>query len=116
MDPALTAAARALRHGEPLAALSRIALREDGPALARRGIAMAKLGEFAQAKRLLRLAARRFGPADSVARARCATAEAEVALAARELTAPTQALENAIRTLAGAGDHANALHGSLLLA
>jgi len=85
MDSLITAAARALAAGDPLGALKRVALREDAPALALRGIAMAQLGDFVRAKALVRSAARAFGPKETVARARCVVAEAEIALASREL-------------------------------
>ena len=88
MDSSVTAAARALRAGDVLGALKRVALRDDAPALALRGIAMAQLGDLRRARHLLRRAARRFGPRESVARARCLTAEAEVALATRDLGWP----------------------------
>ena len=70
MDSLITAAARALAMGNPLNALNFIALRDDAPALALRGIAMAQLGDLARAKMLLRRAARAFGPREAVARAR----------------------------------------------
>jgi hypothetical protein len=114
MDSLVSAAARALRAGDPLGALRRIALREDAPALALRGIAMAQLGELAKARLLLRRAARSFGPRESLARARCVSAEAEVALAARELTWPTRALDEALRTFDAHGDRTNAVHARLL--
>jgi len=114
MDSLVTAAARALRAGDPLGALKRIALRDDAPALALRGIAMAQLGEFAKAKLLLRRAGRSFGQRERVARARCVTAEAEVALASRELRWPTRALDEARRTFGALGDHDNRLHAALL--
>ena len=98
MDSLVTAAARALKAGDPLGALKWIALRHDAPALALRGIAMAQLGELAKAKVLLRRAARSFGPRERVERARCVTAEAEVALASRDLRWPTRALDEARRT------------------
>ena len=63
---------------------------------------MAQLGEFAKAKVLLRRAARSFGPRERVERARCVTAEAEVALASRELRWPTHALDEARRTFGAA--------------
>src|SRR5229473_463659 len=85
MDSSITAAGRALRAGDPLGALKRVALRDDPAALALRGIAMAQLGDLTRARALLRRAARGFGPRETVARARCLTAEAEVALAARDL-------------------------------
>ena len=69
MDPLITAAARALAAGDPLGALKRVALRDDAPALALRGIAMAQLGDLVRAKALLRRAARAFGPREAVARA-----------------------------------------------
>jgi DNA-binding transcriptional ArsR family regulator len=114
MDSLVTAAARALKAGDPLGALKRIALRDDAPALALRGIAMAQLGEFVKAKALLRRAARAFGPRERVERARCVTAEAEVALASRELGWPTHALEEARRTFGALGDQDNRLHAVLL--
>ncbi|HWE24168.1 MAG TPA: helix-turn-helix domain-containing protein [Myxococcales bacterium] len=114
MDSLVTSAARALRAGDPLSALQRIALRDDAPALALRGIAMAQLGELAKAKLLLRRAARRFGPTESVQRARCVTAEAEVALAGRDLVWPGRALADALRTFATHADHENSIHARLL--
>jgi Flp pilus assembly protein TadD len=85
MDSLINAAGRALAAGDPLAALKRIALRDDPPALALRGIAMAQLGDLARARELLRSAGRAFGPKEPVARARCAVAEAEIALVSRDL-------------------------------
>src|SRR3569833_598243 len=100
MDSLITAAARALASGDPLGALKRIALRDDAPALALRGIAMAQLGDLTRAKFLLRSAARAFGPRESVARARCVVAEAEIALASRDLAWPAKTLAAARATLA----------------
>src|SRR5690349_15194686 len=114
MDSIVTLAAKALAAGDPLGALKWIALRDDAPALALRGIAMAQLGELAKAKALLRRAARSFGPRARVERARCVTAEAEVALASRELGWPTRALDEARRTFEVLGDHDNGLHAALL--
>ena len=110
MDSLITAAARALAAGDPLGALKRVALRDDAPALALRGIAMARLGDFARAKALLRSAARAFGPREAVARARCVVAEAEIALVSRDLAFPTKALETARATLEAHGDLLNAAH------
>src|SRR5262245_2858902 len=110
MDSLITAAARALAAGDPLGALDRVALRDDPPALALRGIAMAQLGEFARAKALLRSAARAFGAKEAVARARCVVAEAEIALVSRDLTWPAKALDAARATLAAHGDRLNAAH------
>ncbi len=84
MDSLITAAARALAAGDPLGALKRVALRDDAPALALRGIAMAQLGDLVRAKALVRSAARAFGVKEAVARARCLVAEAEIALVSRE--------------------------------
>src|SRR3546814_16367496 len=98
MDSLITAAARALAAGDPLGALNRVALRDDAPALALRGIAMAQLGDFARAKILMRHAARAFGPREAVARARCIVAEAEIALASRELGWDAKALDAARST------------------
>src|SRR5262249_24108164 len=100
--------------GDPLGALRRVALRDDPPALALRGIAMAQLGDLGRARMLLRRAARAFGPREQLARARCAVAEAEIALAARELGWPAGALEAARRVLAAAGDVTNAAHARLV--
>jgi hypothetical protein len=108
MDSLMTAAARALAAGDPLGALNRVALRNDAPALALRGIAMAQLGDLVRARALLRSAARAFGPNEAVARARCMVAEAEIALVARDLGWPTKALGAARATLEEHGDRANA--------
>jgi len=110
VDPLIAAAARALAAGDPLGALNRIALRADARALALRGIAMAQLGDLVRAKALLRRAARAFGPKDAVARARCAVAEAEIALVSRDLGWPTRALAAARATLEQHGDRSNAAH------
>ncbi len=115
MDSLLNAAARALAAGDPLSALNRVSLRQDAPALALRGIAMAQLGDHERARQLLKLAARRFGPQAPVAHARCLIAEAEVCLATRELHAFPRGLSEALETLAERADARNALHGRLLL-
>ena len=99
MDSLITAAARALATGDPLGALKRVALRDDAPALALRGIAMAQLGDLVRAKALLRSAARAFSPKEAVARARCVVAEAEIALVSRDLGWPAKALDAARATL-----------------
>src|SRR6266581_5760158 len=85
MDSLIAAAARALVAGDALGALKHVALRDDPPALALRGIAMAQLGEHPRARALLRRAARGFGAHEELARARCVVAEAEVALAMHDL-------------------------------
>lgn len=110
MDSLITAAARALATGDPLGALKRVALRDDAPALALRGIAMAQLGDVVRAKALLKSAARAFGPKEAVARARCVVAEAEIALVSRDLGWPAKALDAARSTLEKHGDHVNAAH------
>jgi hypothetical protein len=114
MDSLITAAARALAAGDPLGALKRVALRDDAPALALRGIAMAQLGDFDRAKALLKAAARAFGPREAVARARCVVAEAEIALVSRELGFPAKALDAARATLEEHGDRLNAAHARYL--
>jgi hypothetical protein len=114
MDSLITAAARALAAGDPLGALNRVALRDDAPALALRGIAMAQLGDLVRAKALLRRAARAFGPKEAVARARCVVAEAEIALVSRDLGWPAKALDAARATLEAHGDRVNAAHARYL--
>jgi hypothetical protein len=114
MDSLITAAARALAAGDPLGALKRVALRDDAPALALRGIAMAQLGDLVRAKALLRKAARAFGPNETVARARCVVAEAEIALVSRELGWSVKALDAARATLEAHGDWVNAAHARYL--
>jgi len=116
MDALITAAARCLAAGDALGALQRVALRGDPPALALRGIAMAQLGEHPRARELLKEAAKAFGPKEAVARARCVVAEAEVALAMRELGAPPKALLQAATTLDAHDDRANALQARLIAA
>jgi hypothetical protein len=115
MDSLITAAARALAAGDPLGALNRVALRDDPPALALRGIAMAQLGEFARARTLMRTAARAFGPKEAVSCARCIVAEAEIALVSRDLVGwPAKALDTARATLDAHGDRMNAAHARYL--
>ena len=114
MDSMITAAGRALAAGDPLGALKRVALRDDAPALALRGIAMAQLGDLVRAKALLRRAARAFGPKEALARARCVVAEAEIALVSRDLNWPAKALDAARATLEQHGDRVNAAHARYL--
>jgi hypothetical protein len=110
MDSLIAAAALALARGDPVGALNRVALREDAPALALRGIAMAQLGDLERAKALLRSAARAFGPREAVARARCVVAEAEIALVSRDLDFPAKSLDAARTTLEAHSDWMNAAH------
>ncbi len=114
MDQPLNIAARALAAGDTLGALNRIALRNDAPALALRGIAMAQLGDFVKSKALLRRAASAFGPKETVARARCVVSEAEVALASRDLGWSDKVLHSAGQTLEKRGDPVNAAHARYL--
>jgi hypothetical protein len=116
MDSLVVSAARLLAAGDPLGALKRVALRDDPPALALRGIAMAQLGDYERARKLLRRAARGFGARERLAQARCQVAEAEVALAARDLSRRMQKLEAAAEVLDALGDRANALHARLVAA
>ena len=114
MDSLITAAARALAKGDPLGALKLVALRDDAPALALRGIAMAQLGDLVRARALVRSAARAFGNKEALARARCVVSEAEIALASRDLSWPEKVLEAARLTLEEHGDLANAAHARYL--
>ncbi|PAU76113.1 HTH domain-containing protein [Halomonas salipaludis] len=114
MDSLITAAGRALMAGDPLGALNRVALRDDAPALALRGIAMAQLGDLDRAKTLLRRATRAFGAKEAVARARCSVAEAEIALVSRDLSWPAKALDTARVTLEAHGDRVNAAYARYL--
>src|SRR4249920_89044 len=114
MDSLIAAAARALAAGDALGALKRVALRDDPPALALRGTAMAQLGEYPRARELLRRAARGFGAHEELSRARCVVAEAEVALAMRDLRGSPRTLAAAAATLEARADRANALHARLI--
>ncbi|MGO9743506.1 MAG: helix-turn-helix domain-containing protein [Roseiarcus sp.] len=114
MDSLITAAALALASGDALGALNYIALRDDPPALALRGIAMAQLDDLGRAKTLLRRAARGFGPREAVFRARCVVAESEVALVSRDLDLPVKRLDSAATVLERHGDRANAQHARYL--
>ena len=114
MDSLIAAAGRALAAGDALGALKRVALRDDPPALALRGIAMAQLGEYPRARELLRRAARGFGAREELARARCVVAEAEVALAMRDLGGSPRALADAALVLESRADRANALQARLI--
>jgi tetratricopeptide (TPR) repeat protein len=115
LDSLITAAAHALAAGDPLGALKRVALRDDAPALALRGIAMAQLGDFVRARALVKRAVRAFSPREAVSRARCVVAEAEIALASRELNWPEKALDAARATLDAHGDRVNAAHARYLV-
>ncbi len=114
MDSLIAAASRALAAGDALGALKRVALRDDPPALALRGIAMAQLGEHPRARELLRRAARGFGAHEEMARARCVVAEAEVALAMRDLGGSPRPLAAAAAALDARADRANALQARLI--
>jgi hypothetical protein len=114
MDSLITAAALALAAGDLLGALKRVGLRDDAPALAIRGIAMARLGDFVRAKDLLKRAGRAFGPREAVARARCIVAEAEIALVLRDLGFPARTLAAARATLEAHDDRLNAAHAACL--
>lgn len=114
MDSLITAGARALAEGDPIGALKLVALRNDAPGLALRGIALAQLGELGRARELLRAARRTFSARETVARARCTVAEAEIALASRDLGFAPKALEAARATLEAHGDAVNAAHARLL--
>lgn len=114
MDGLIMAAARALASGDPLGALARVALRDDAPGLALRGIALAQLGDFDRARVLVRRAARAFGAREPMARARCVVAEAEIALASRDLGWPAAALDAARATLERHGDRRNAAYAGYL--
>lgn len=114
MDVLIATAAHALSVGDPLAALKRVALRDDAAALAVRGIAMAQLGDLKRARELLRNAARQFGSKVPVARARCIVAEAEIALVSRDLGRSSQTLEAARAMLEASGDRTNAAHAGYL--
>lgn len=114
MDSLVTAAAHALATGDPLLALKRVSLRNDAPALALRGIAMAQLGDLARAKAALKSAADAFGNKEPVARARCVVAEAEIALVSRDLAAVPAKLSAARLVLDKHGDRINAAHAATL--
>jgi hypothetical protein len=116
MDSLISAAARALATGDAIGALKWVALRDDPAALALRGIAMAQLGEHPRARELLRNAARGFGAHEELARARCIVAEAEVALAMRDLGGSFRSLTTAAAALEARADHANALQAHLIAA
>lgn len=114
MDSLINAAARWLAAGNPIAALKLVALRNDAAGLALRGIALAQLGEHVRARELLRAAGRAFGPREPVARARCVVAEAEIALASRDVGWAAKRLETAREVLEHHGDMANAEHARQL--
>lgn len=116
MDPLIHAAASALAAGNPLRALNCVALREDAPALALRGIAMAQLGDLPQARKLLKRAAGAFGARQPLAHARCVVAQAEIAFVSRDLGWSEKALEAARVLLEQHGDVLNAVHARHLQA
>src|SRR5262249_57489936 len=71
-------------------------------------------GDGAGGGELRRRATRAFGPQEVVARARCVVAEAEVALASRDLGWSESALDAARATLERHGDRVNAAHARYL--
>ncbi len=75
---------------------------------------MAQLGDLARARDLLRQAARAYGPREALSRARCVVAEAEIALAARDLSWSPESLSAARITLEEHGDRVNAAHARYL--
>ena len=115
MDSLITAAARALAAGDPLGALNRVALRDDAPALALRGIAMAQLGDLVRAKALLRKAARAFGPTEAVARV---PHDSDITFAGRARRTDDDVAKNGnvVRLAgvdaAGAGEKADGIHAT----
>lgn len=115
MDLAIMASAQALAVGDALGALNSVALRTDAPAMALRGIALAQLGEYQRARVLLRRAARGFGEHEALARSRCIVAEAEVALAERDIGGGPDALAAALATLDAKADYANARQAELIM-
>ena len=116
VDPLLRAAAHALDAGDVLGALKRVALRDDAPGLALRGVALARLGKRERARELLQSAAKAFGAAAPLGRARCLLADAEIALASRDLRGVDAALARVGRELVALGDPLNALHADCLAA
>ena len=116
MDSLIAASARALAAGDALGALKRVALRDDPPALALRGIAMAQLGDYPKARELLKRAARAFGSHEELAQARCVVAEAEVALAMRDFAGSPRALAAAAAALETHADRGNAMQARLIAA
>jgi tetratricopeptide (TPR) repeat protein len=116
MDAPLTAVARALSLGDALSALKWLGGRTDAPARAMRGAALSQLGEFARAKAELRAALRSLGPADSLLRARCLAAEAEIALALGDLRWSAEPVTRAVAELQAAGDARNASYLQLVAA
>ncbi|MTW14482.1 helix-turn-helix domain-containing protein, partial [Pseudoduganella eburnea] len=114
MDSLISASARCLATGDVLGALKHVSLRDDPPALALRGIAMARLGDFPRARELLRRAAKGFGSHEELSRARCVVAEAEVALAMRDFASPPRVLAAALAALEAHGDYGNALQARLI--
>jgi hypothetical protein len=107
-------ASRALAAGDPLTALNWVALRNEAPALALRGIAMAQLGDLVRGKALLRRAARAFGSKEALPQARCIVAEAEIALVSRDLGWPAKTLGTARMTLEKYGDRVNSAYARYL--
>ncbi len=116
MDSLIAAAARAFASGDVIGTLQRIGLRDDPPALALRGVAMAQLGEYTRAQELLRQAAKGFGAREAVSRARCTVALAEVALTLRDLSGSDRALHDALAVLDAHHDTVNVQHARLIVA
>ncbi|HET7544915.1 MAG TPA: helix-turn-helix domain-containing protein [Polyangiaceae bacterium] len=116
VDPLLAAAAHALDTGDVLGALKRVALRDDASGLALRGVALARLGKRERARELLQRAARAFGSGAPLGRARCLLADAEIALASRDLRGVDRVLARVSQELQELGDPNNARHADCLAA
>ncbi len=109
-------ATRLLASGRPLEALNCVALDDEPRALALRGVALAQLGALGEAQALLRRARTSLESESSVMGARCVAAEAEIAIAARDLTAPMEPLVRAGAVLRDWGDDRNAAYAELVMA
>jgi hypothetical protein len=115
-DLLVAAAAHALAAGDPLRALQTLSMRDDAHAMALRGIAMAQLGDLPRARQAMRKAMRGFASHDTLSRARCAVAQAEISLASRDLNWPGGPLDDACITLRAHHDDANAAYATCLQA
>lgn len=115
IGPHHAAAALALAHGDPLAALNGVSGDAGAHARALRGIALAQLQEFDAAERELRAATAAFSAAgEALYETRALAALAEIGVARRELGTSLDALAAAADRLQSAGDERNAAWARLV--
>ena len=110
MDSLIAAAAHALAAATRSGALNRVALRDDPPALALRGIAMAQLGDLAQRESAAEAGHARLRPERRRSRARAASSPKRRSRSSRATSGPGLDALDARGDARGARRRLNAAH------